>query len=163
MRAQNINGYILVNKFMVPRSGKHQQEDPGTMMPKLTDRLRLLGERQRSTQWLPRVALEVAEAAKKGEIDETDATSLYMAYFRASTGTHLNGAAASAGIRVNASKLRQVIKCADPVLMRRVVKMWNKAGGKVRPLYPVMVDVARLAARLNERPSDRQIKALIKK
>jgi hypothetical protein len=113
---------------------------------------------------LPEMATDLAERAKAGEIDPEDAMDLYLEYYRASMGVFKADPTLNTA-RANASKLRQVIKAADPDLLRRVSDIYDQMHHKVpcRPLYHGMVDVCRHRLDTKGHISDATIKGFLKK
>jgi hypothetical protein len=110
---------------------------------KLYETLQEHGRAQRQCRKImAQVAIDVARASKRGEVDEDDAADLYATYYRASTGARaLKG---SDGIKVNASKLRQIIKAADPDLLERVMAMAERVPEGTRAsTYAAMVNACR--------------------
>jgi hypothetical protein len=118
------------------------------------------GRLQRDRQTLPQFAIEIAKLAKSGEIDTDDAMDIYIAYFKVSSGLR-KPLPTDTGVKVNASKLRQIIKAASPTLLGRVMKLYAKAERDNRPLYPCMVDACRLYNLHNKMPTDAQLKAIV--
>ena len=108
-------------------------------MPRPIERARIYGAMRKRAEVLPVFALELAKAAKRKEITADDAEELYLAYFKASTGLKLK--ASDGSMRANTSKLRQIIRAADPELLKRVERIRSQAAryGPVRPLYALMV------------------------
>jgi hypothetical protein len=116
-------------------------------MSKLTARLRVLGNAQRHLHVLPKMAVLVATAAKNREVSPEDTLEIYTAYYKAASPLKTIDPY-SAAVRVNVSKLRQIIKARDPELLRKVMVERDKLmlqGKDVKPLYHAMVDVCRAA------------------
>jgi hypothetical protein len=131
-------------------------------MKPIFKRLTELGASQRRAEFLPQVALEVAQAAKQGVINADDARDIYMAYYMA---LPRHRPPSPDSIKANASKIRQLIKCKDPALLRRVIRMHRSVGQhhKVKPLYHVMVDACRLKGELQRAPTETQLTRLIRR
>lgn len=131
------------------------------------DTVRRLGKSQRQTYRLPIVAMEVAQAAKRGDIDVDDAIDLYIEYMREASGIK-KWDPASNTIKANASKLRQIIKAADPDLLLRVERIHNtmRDKGELAPganLYPAMVNACRLQVMYGKMLTDGRIRQLLQK
>lgn len=125
---------------------------------KVTELAKLQRARGAGMGILATLALELAEAAKSGEVNADDAMDLYLHYARTATGIKTLQAS-DPTIKVNASKLRQIIKARDPALLQRVIAMNNTVvGGR---LYATMVNVCRLRLTTGRKPSDAQIKRLL--
>jgi hypothetical protein len=96
---------------------------------------------------LPSLALVIAQAASDGALTEDDANDVYAAYIKNAMRVSKVDYATST-FRVNASKMRQVIKlgaAGGVPLLRRVTRLHEHLSRKqdVRPLYHAMVDAAR--------------------
>lgn len=119
---------------------------------------------------LPLFALEVARAARAGEIDKGNANELYFQYQSVvKRGEKVE--IAKSGPRVQASKLRQIIKLAtsakvhDPVaFLESVLELHFDLSRKekVKPAYVAMVEVARLQMLSSRQLSKEQIKQIIR-
>ncbi len=115
------------------------------MKVKLGAKLQDLGRAQGSRGYLPEVAMELAIAAKAGQIEPDDALEAYVAYYKASS--HLKTIDPYCNtVKANVSKLRQIIKCADPQLLERVTRTHRAMSrqGHVGALYPAMVNACRM-------------------
>ncbi len=127
-------------------------------------RVRGIGRAQRSRHeyfTMPNLAMMVAEAAKAGEVDEDSASEIYETYIKESTG--LKPIRANPSFRTNCSKLRQIIRAKSPTLLKRVAKIHEaNRGERIRPLYPAMVDVCRLAQSQTKSPTDAQILKIVR-
>ena len=122
------------------------------------------GAAQGQRDVLPKMAVELAKAAKRGVIDEGDAMELYKRYFAASARTSARALDQRApNIKVNASKLRQIIKAADPELLARVTHIRERLRFEksCRSLYSCMVDACRMQLVIGRKLTDAQIKGLI--
>jgi len=110
----------------------------------IIQRLTGYGKAQRTGRHLlADVALDLAHSAAHHEIDESDAMRCYLVYLKASTGAKADPADRS--VRVNASKMRQIIKAADPELLQRVMSFSDRIPfGRRRSMYAAMVDACRL-------------------
>lgn len=132
-------------------------------MTNFDDRIRRYGKQQRLRHELmamPNLAIELAELAKAGEINEDDAEEIYATYIKESTG--LKPIRANPSFRVNVSKLRQIIRCKSPALLKRVAKLHNdRRGERLRPLYHCMVDAARICHMSGKAPSERQLLMIV--
>ena len=87
---------------------------------------------------LPTLALAAAQGAARSVVDEHDASDIYAAYSERPV---------SRSYRVQASKLRQVIRAANPKLVMRVWTMHNvhrKHEPRGVQLYETMVNACRL-------------------
>lgn len=131
------------------------------MMTSLKPLMRRYGQTQRHT--LPQVAIDIAQRAQNGEIDVEDTNDLYLEYYRASQGV-TSADPTSQAMRVNASKLRQIIKTADPELLREVSEQFDtmRHRVKVRPLYHAMVDVCRYKLETGRHPSKHTIARILR-
>jgi hypothetical protein len=114
-------------------------------MNKLSATLHQLGVQQRTRYVMPQLAMEVARAAARREIDPDDALSVYVDYYKAAS-TLKNVDPYDNGVKANVSKLRQIIKASDPALLDRVTDIHERlrARDKVVPLYHAMVAVCRI-------------------
>jgi hypothetical protein len=128
----------------------------------LTTKVRGLGLAQRDCgKIMGQLALEVAHAAKRKEIDPDDAADLYSLYYQTASGVKPNPAERS--FRVNASKLRQIIKAADPELLKKVIKIQETLpDSERRPLYESIVAACRARCQ-HKRISEKQLLQLILK
>lgn len=130
-------------------------------MSKLTDKLRALGALQGARYVLPKLAMEVARAAKRRELSPEDALEVYVDYYKASS--HLKTIDPyDNGVKANVSKLRQIIKAADPELLERVTRVHAKVGEReqVKPLYQAMVAACRIKVTQQTRVTNEQIAKL---
>jgi hypothetical protein len=124
-----------------------------------------LGSKQSARYVLPIVAVEVAKAARRGEVDEEDATDLYLAYWE---GTAAPGkiVPTADSPKSQISKLRMIIKAADPDLLDRVAILHEKCkreGEAVLSLYASMVETSRVQASRHAKLRDREILEIIRK
>jgi hypothetical protein len=88
-----------------------------------------------------------------------------LEYYKASVGI-TNADASDNSVRVNASKLRQIIRAADPELLRKVAAIHEQMQKRepVRPLYHAMVDVCRHRLETGRRKvSDATIRRILKR
>ena len=137
---------------------------PSDMTGKIDDRVKEIGRTQRHRYeglTLPVLAIAVAEAARDGEVNEDVAGEVYAIYIQESTGQ--KPVPSEQSFRVNASKLRQIIRAKSPALLRKVAKLHGQVREKirVRPLYPAMVDACRALYHTGKMPSDRQLLAIV--
>lgn len=112
----------------------------------LTTLLRGHGRAQQTCRRImAHAAIDIAHSAARGEIDETDADRLYTIYYQAAKGVKITtDNKCEAGFRVNTSKMRQIIKAANPELLVRVMKASDRVPmGRRKPLYAAMVDACR--------------------
>ena len=132
------------------------------MIQSLRPVMRNFGQRQRHT--LPQVAITIAERAKSGDVDTDDTMDLYLEYYCASAGVS-KADATSPTVRVNASKLRQIIKAADPALLREVSRLYEEMRHKVatKPLYHAMVDACRYKLEAGKTPSEATLRKILRK
>lgn len=119
-------------------------------MTRLGPKLRRLGALQGTRHVLPLLAMEVAQAAQNHEVSPEDALEVYVDYFKASSRLKTIDPY-DKGVQANVSKLRQIIKAADPDLLRRVTRIRDKLSAKyeVRPLYQAIVLACRLKNHLD--------------
>jgi len=110
---------------------------------------RQYGSQQReSNSLLVKLALDAAGCAQEGHIDASDVWAVYAAYLNGVTG-ETNPDAAEQSNKVQASKLRQIVKLAEENpkaldLLLRVIVLHNTTNaGRYKPLYMSMCDVAR--------------------
>jgi hypothetical protein len=110
---------------------------------------------------LPVLAMMVAKHAAKGHLDEASAEPLYLEWIKGSTGATRVERGTNT-VRVNTSKLRQVIRARDPKLLQRVMTMHAKLARThvVLPLYDAMVQVCRYKNARDAMPSDNAIRAM---
>jgi hypothetical protein len=125
----------------------------GTSVKSLTSTIRDLGKAQASRGVLPQLAIEVSRAAAEHDINPEDALELYVDYFQASSGLKKIDPFDNS-VKANVSKLRQLIKAADPKLMEVVIRQHEKLAKKVevKPLYHAMVEAARYKSKTGRRP-----------
>ena len=133
-----------------------------TKKPSLREHLIDFGKARQDLQIMPKLAYAVAQAAERGEVDETDATELYTTYYShtGQAARHVEPTAPT--IRVQASKLRQIIKAADTGLLDKVIEAHRQVIDR-KPLYPAMVDAARLQVTSGKPLSDRRIKEIVRR
>lgn len=115
------------------------------MTSDIYDTLSEIGERERqSRETLATLALAVATAAKARKISPDDANELYATYYAASRGVAAKRLdMTDATFKVNASKLRTIIRAADPDLLKRVAAIYEQANVTRPTLYGAMVDACR--------------------
>lgn len=134
----------------------------------LRARVTRIGLKQSQRYCLPLLAMELATASSKRQITVDDANDYYLAYFAASVGPRLAKALAKQGngVKVNASKLRQIIRAADPVLLRQVTAEHTKAARKgepTQPLYHAMVMACRHKNTTGKRPTGRALQNIVRR
>lgn len=129
----------------------------------LKDEIVALGRMRHDLRVLPKLAYLAAEAAERGEVDEDDAQDLYLTYYEHTQTAKRGVDPGEATVRVQVSKLRQIIKSADPELLDRVTKAHAEARGARKSLYTSMVAAARLQAAARQRLSDRTLRELVLK
>ena len=117
---------------------------------------------------LVRLAFICADAAHQRAINEEDAGEIYGTYLEASGVDYEKN---NPSVRVNTSKLRQVIRCAEDYrdwrsLFERVERQHKQAsctqGGTTSGLYDTIVSVARSYNKLGREPSERAIDKLVR-
>jgi hypothetical protein len=131
---------------------------------------RELGEVLARARTTPMVLVrEAVKAAMRGEIDEDDALSLYETYIKKSQVTDTVDAASNT-MRANASKLRQIIRCASARkdaldLLNRVIDMHGKVSRHLPTKSPYWAMVLACRQQLQQdRPlSSSQIEKLLRK
>jgi hypothetical protein len=119
------------------------------------------------TRWLSDLAVGVARATIDGEAEPDDALDLYLAYFDASI--KRSPAQTPSSLRVQASKLRQVMKLAERhpktalALLEKVTDLHAELLGttRVKSLFAAMVDVARAQLMITKPLTERELRALI--
>jgi hypothetical protein len=95
----------------------------------------------RSRSALVELAHLCATAADQNKIDVEDAAEIYREYL---AGTRMGADTTGSSFRANASKLRQIIKSANPGLLKQVEQVYDKhAHQKSLPLYHVIIEAAR--------------------
>lgn len=131
-------------------------------MPNLDDEIAELGM-NRTNVVLPTLAHRVATAAAAGDIDEDSANEIFERYYTGGGKYQVDKHTTS--FRVQCSKLRQIIKAKDPVLLREVTRVHNEVepGGRKRSLYDTMVEASRFLVTRGTRPSARTIRQWVEK
>jgi hypothetical protein len=140
--------------------------DEGYIMYRLTAKLKALGSARAASNVLPQLALEVAKAAARGAINEGHVNEIYLDYFQATKpGEKIDPY--SGAVKANASKLRQIVKAADPELLARVTavhhKICHKQPRTCRPLYAAMVLACRIKISKGRRVSDAELARIVKR
>jgi hypothetical protein len=127
-------------------------------MPRLDDDIAALGA-NRTNSILPTLALRLAEEAKAGNVEADQANNLFERYYTA--GGKLKIDTHTSSFRVQASKLRTIIKAKDPVLLKQVADIHGKSDGNRRSLYDAMVAASRWLVTRGTRPSARTLKEMV--
>lgn len=127
---------------------------------KFDDQIVEFGKARNATV-LPQLAFTVAHAAKAGEIDEESANAIYEAYY--TEGGRIKVDVQSGTFRAQCSKLRQIIKARDPVLLTEVTDAYREVTDNRVSLYDAMVAACRYLLAKGQRPGPRTIRQLIRK
>lgn len=133
-----------------------------TMKDKLVEFGRMRGE----MGVMPRLAYYVAEQTAKGEVGPEDAMDIYTTYYSSTGfGRKVKVHKQSPNIKVQASKLRQIIKASEldgTELLDRVIAAHRQSTASgVQSLYNMMVEASRLRLSTGKPLSDWRIKEIV--